>query len=425
MIYKCPNCNGALEYNPITDEMECAHCGGGYTVAEMEASQEKVEHTFDKNTGSEDVLNDGKSTRKEAPKRNLESEEYSEENQFINDLEMMECKVYTCTSCGAELVMNENEAASFCAYCGQPTVVFSRVSNELKPQSIIPFKITKEQAINGIRDYLKERNFVPQQIKNITADKVRGIYIPYWVFDIYYYDKQLWEQLIEDKNGKQNVLFYTREAECLFRDMTVDASKNLNNELSQRLEPYDVRTKKSFDAAYLSGYYADKYDLDENYMEKYAFLRAKTLFDAEVKSTLPGGVLKSSLPKRNIQKAEYMLLPVWFITFRYHYETYTLAVNGQTGKIVGTVPIDQKKVIRLYALIALFASAVAILGIKILVSGSLENMFGMILADVFIFFAFVLSFKKLKEMLEQLKYTTNLTKSYQTADYVQERQDRD
>ena len=62
MIYKCPNCNGALEYNPITDEMECAHCGGGYTVAEMETSQEKVEHTFDKNTGSEDVLNDGKST---------------------------------------------------------------------------------------------------------------------------------------------------------------------------------------------------------------------------------------------------------------------------------------------------------------------------------------------------------------------------
>ena len=83
------------------------------------------------------------------------------------------------------------------------------------------------------------------------------------------------------------------------------------------------------------------------------------------------------------------------------------------------------KVIRLYALIALFASAVAILAIKILVSGSLENMFGMILADVLIFFAFVLSFKKLKEMLEQLKYTTNLTKSYQTADYVQERQDRD
>ncbi|MBO5081188.1 MAG: hypothetical protein J6C06_01130 [Lachnospiraceae bacterium] len=425
MIYKCPNCNGALEYNPITDEMECAHCGGGYTVAEMEASQEKVEHTFDKNTGSEDVLNDGKSTRKEAIEHNSENVENLEDNHFLDDLETMQCKIYTCTSCGAELVMNENEAASFCAYCGQPTVVFSRVSNELKPQSIIPFKITKEQAINGVREYLKDNFFVPNEIKNFSTDKVRGIYVPYWVFDIYYYDQQLWEAIIEGKNGTRNVVHYEREAECMFQSLTADASKNLNNELSQRLEPYDVRTKKPFEAAYLSGYYADKYDLDENYMEKYAYLRAKNLFDAEIKQTLPGGVLKYSQPKHSIKKAEYMLLPAWFVTFRYNYETYTIAVNGQNGKIVGTVPFDKKKVIGLYLTIAVIASVLITLIIMISVDGSVESLFGMLPVNVILFILFGFTTYKLRDMLLQIKYTTNLTKSYQTADYVQERQDRD
>ncbi len=421
MIYKCPNCNGALEYNPATDKMECAHCGGGYTVAEIEASQKKEEHTYNRQTGRQDVLVDGKSAKKASADENIDASE--EEIEFFAERETMDCKIYTCTSCGAELMLNENEAASFCAYCGQPTVVFSRVSNELKPDSIVPFKITKEQAVNAIRDYLKGSYFVPNVIKKFSVDKVRGIYIPYWVFDIYYHDIQIWEYLVEEK-GYSRTIPISREAECMFTNLTVDASKNLNNELSQRIEPYDVRTKKPFEAAYLSGCYADKYDLDEEYMRKYAKLRAKTYFDAEVKKTLPGGFLKISNPKCRIKTAEYMFLPAWFITFRYQYETYTLAVNGQTGKIVGTVPFDKGKVIRFYIAIALVACILTTLAMMTIMTGTIETLLVAMNADIFIFLAFIYSSKILKNKIEEVKYTMNMTKSYQTADYVQERQDR-
>jgi DNA-directed RNA polymerase subunit RPC12/RpoP len=161
MIYKCPNCNGALEYNPITDRMECEFCGEGFILAEIEAAQERKEHTYNQQTGSQKVIIDGEGshefhTSADAvhPDTIVQNEE--QEVDFLANVETMECNIYTCTSCGAELAISETEAATFCAYCGQPTVVFSRVSKELKPQSIVLFRIDKEQAIAGIREKLNK-----------------------------------------------------------------------------------------------------------------------------------------------------------------------------------------------------------------------------------------------------------------------------
>ena len=144
MIYKCPNCNGALEYNPITDEMECAHCGGGFTMQEMEQGKQKAydyvtEIDASVATCEKDMVSES----------SLETDE--EEYSFYDSKERMRFKIYTCTSCGAELAVSDTEVSTYCAYCGQPTIVYSRVSEELKPDYIIPFKITREQAIEQIR----------------------------------------------------------------------------------------------------------------------------------------------------------------------------------------------------------------------------------------------------------------------------------
>ena len=123
-----------------------------------------------------------------------------------------------------------------------------------------------------------------------------------------------------------------------------------------------MRTRKPFESGYLSGFYADKYDYDEDRMRNYAYYRAKQFFDAQMKETISDqrAQLKLTFPKRVIKNVEYTLLPVWFVTFRYNYENYTIAVNGQTGKVVGTVPYDKKKVLALYivlaSIIALFAT---------------------------------------------------------------------
>ncbi len=423
MIYKCPNCNGALEYNPITDRMECEFCGEGFILAEIEAAQELKEHTYNQQTGSQQVITDGEvvsgSEKRSAEVEKTVNQGEEPEIDFLANVETMECKIYTCTSCGAELAISETEAATFCAYCGQPTIVFSRVSKELKPQSIVLFRIDKEQAVNGIREKINKSRFVPKEIRNFSVDKVRGIYVPHWVFDIYYYDNQHWE-CVRDSDTKR-VKAYDREAECMFKGLTLDASKNLDDELSQRLEPYDVRTRKPFETGYLSGFYADKYDYDENRMRNYAYWRASQFFDAQVKATIPepGAKLKLTFPRRKIQNVEYTLLPVWFVTFRYNYENYTIAVNGQTGKIVGTVPYDKKKVRNLFIAIA---SAVTLLitimllllepGIKYFMCGFLVLVMPVILC--------VAIFK-----MKKIKTAMNITRNYETSEYVKERQDRD
>ena len=421
MIYKCPNCNGALEYNPITDRMECGFCGEGFLLAEIEATQERKEHTYNQQTGSQQVIAD-EEVASGSEKRNAEAEKTGKQEEpeidFLANMETMECKIYTCTSCGAELAVSETEAATFCAYCSQPTIVFSRVSKELKPQSIVLFRINKEQAINGIREKLNKSHFVPKEIKNFSVDKVRGIYVPHWVFDIYYYDNQHWE-CVRNSDTKR-VKSYDREAECMFKGLTLDASKNLDDELSQRLEPYDVRTRKPFEMGYLSGFYADKYDYNEERMRNYAYWRASQFFDAQVKATIPepGAKLRLTFPRRKIQNVEYTLLPVWFVTFRYNYENYTMAVNGQTGKIVGTVPYDKTKVRNLFLTITIAVTLIATIFLLLLESGMKYAMCG-ILALVMPVILCIAIFK-----MKKIKKAMDITRNYETSEYVKERQDR-
>lgn len=423
MIYKCPNCDGALEYNPATDRMECEFCGEGFLLAEIEAAQVKKEHTYNQQTGSQKVIINGEGSHefhKSSNSAQLDSIEQNEEQEvdFLTNVETMECNIYTCTSCGAELAISETEAATFCAYCGQPTVVFSRVSKELKPQSIVLFRIDKEQAINGIREKLNKSFLVPKDIKNFSVDKVRGIYVPHWIYDIHYYDMQHWEA----RNTKNQVTkTYDREAECMFKGLTLDASKNLDDQLSQRLEPFDVRTRKPFESGYLSGFYADKYDYNEDRMRNYAYYRAKQFFDAQIKETISdqSAQLILSFPKRVIKNVEYTLLPVWFVTFRYNYEKYTIAVNGQTGKVVGTVPYDKKKVWILFSALTVIIAFFASVFMLCLLVEPTDWIGGSVILLVPSFFL-GLAYKRMNNIKESM----SRTRAYETTEYVTERQDK-
>jgi len=257
---------------------------------------------------------------------------------------------------------------------------------------------------------------VPKEIKNFSVDKVRGIYIPSWVFDIHYYDMQHWEAENIDKKTTKT---FEREAECMFKGLTLDASKQLDDELSQRLEPFDVRTRKPFESGYLSGFYADKYDYDEDKMRNYAYWRAKQLFDAQIKETISdqSAQLRLSFPKRVIKNVEYTLLPVWFVTFRYNYENYTIAVNGQTGKVVGTVPYDKRKVGVLFGVIAAVVALLTTIVSFVLMQTILAWMLGFVcILTSGLFTVAILKMHKIKNAL-------TLTKAYKTEKYVKERQD--
>lgn len=236
MKVKCPNCMAALIFDAESGKMQCKYCNALFSVEDIE------------NTTEEEQQSD-----------------------------TVECNIYTCTSCGAELAINGVESSTFCAYCGQPTIVFSRVSKTLKPEVIIPFHVEKEEAVEAIRSRFRQGFFIPTEVKAFEVERLHGIYIPYWLYDSYYYDKQLIKGTVG--SGKhRRTRYFMREADCRFQKVSVDASKNLNDESSRRLEPYDMCGLKEFDIGYLSGYYSDRYDMSNGMMRSFALQRMEEMF---------------------------------------------------------------------------------------------------------------------------------------------------
>ena len=417
MICKCPKCDGALEYNPAYDKMECPYCGSEFTTHEAMAHQRlqdnAVKMTAPSAAGYENV--------QENAGTNYASNDVQPETAGEQQ-NTMECNIYTCTACGAELAVNGVEASTFCAYCGQPTIVFSRVSNELMPKWVIPFRIQKDQAVAGIRERLNKGLFVPKEIKNFEVEKVRGIYVPYFLFDLYYYDWQRIRSQVGSGKHKRTITSI-REAECDFKRLSCDASIQLNDESSQRLEPYDMRCIKPFEPGYLSGFYADRYDMTAQQLNGVAIGRAKVLFDLEVQKSVRGSNKRiiENRPRYRVDNAEYALLPAWFLTFRYKNEPYTMLVNGQTGKVVGAVPFDKAKLVSMFVVLAIVASII----FTIVVSAVLSTVSGEDFGDAIVFMIVVgglfytTGIASFRSVLNNVK----LTKAGKTAKFVRERQD--
>jgi len=453
MICKCPKCDGALEYNPISDKMDCPFCGTAFDMMEIMAVQKQTDHRngnvyqpfgaeSTNNINNNNISNTNAygggwesnpyAQRMEDPNEGLHTLDRPDEiakevenklhDVAVETSETMEGNVYTCTSCGAELFINGVETATYCAYCGQPTVVFSRVSEELRPERIIPFSIQKEQAVAVIRERLSHGFFVPKAIKNFEVERVRGIYIPYFLFDAYYYDYQKLKGTVKYEESSRNETFI-REAECDFRNLTCDASRMLNDETSQRLEPYDLNALRSFEIGYLSGFYADRYDMNEKTLKNVVRVRCKELFDKEMMLDLmaENPQILSSHPKFQLRKAQYVLLPAWFMTFRYKNEPYTILVNGQTGKVVGAVPFTKDKLIVLFIAIAVLASIVFTLIGRLIFNGYVDTDGRLlIIALMGIVSVYSVGIAAYTSVHRNIK----LTKAGKTAKFVRERQDK-
>lgn len=322
MIIRCPNCGAALTYDPIAQQMSCESCCSFFGLDQFHVSKEDVVDEITSEKDTDDTF---------------------------------ETEIYHCTSCGARLWVNQIEAATFCAYCNQPTICFERVGRQKRPDKILPFTISKNQAQHIVEERLREGSFVPLEIKNTKTDQVRGVYIPFTVFDLLYESKDIYRGVVSERKNNSQLLYFFREGASEFRNLTVDSSTQLNDNSSRRLEPYYMKDLKEFNPSYLSGYYADCGDEDKISVRHMAKVRAKNMYDKEMRKTVCASNVEhiQSIPHADILGEETALLPAWFFVYYYKGTRYTLMVNGQTGKVVGTVPTDKKKLTILSVAISL------------------------------------------------------------------------
>ncbi|MBR2524714.1 MAG: hypothetical protein IKE53_09815 [Clostridiales bacterium] len=306
MAVLCTNCSGKLIFNPASQKLECVSCGSKFYP--------------------EDVAD------KDAE---LHAKYYS-------------TRVYTCSHCGAEVITSDTEVSTFCVYCGNPAIVFNRISQECRPDGLIPFKITKDQAVSNISSKFLRNPLVPNEVKaKLTPDNIRGIYIPYWIVNANYTEADYLSGEVGSGKSK-STHYFSRAGDVEFNNVPVDGSKTLDDDASCKLEPFYLEEAKDFDEDYLNGFYSNISDLSYFDLKNSAAERCHKLFADEIVQSVKAKNVKIVDSIRWIDIMDdplYMMMPVWFFTFKYKEKPYTILVNGQTGKVAGTMPWIIKRVV--------------------------------------------------------------------------------
>ena len=309
-----------MEYDPQSGMMHCEYCNCDYEPSEI---------------GRQAISGvSPKATRKD--------------KDIARNQRKIKMNIAVCNSCGGELAVGDVEVSSFCPYCGNASVVMDRVEERLAPDYMIPFKVTKEEAESIIRKRLRSGIFVPKEIKDFETERLCGIYIPFWLYDIYYGAEQKWKY--KESRGKYSSVtrYALTLADSAYQQLTVDASRAFDDDASKRLEPYHMEELEYFDPVYLSGFYSDRFDVRVGETDRIAEDRIKKMFRDVVIRKVPGGAeVDDDRVVQEVMRRDYAFLPVWFLTFRHEDQPYTVLVNGQTKKMVGAVPVNKKKAMSL------------------------------------------------------------------------------
>lgn len=327
--YKCPCCDGAIEFDTQVQKMKCPYCD---TEFEMQTLVD-----YDK------VLQE------------QQPEDMSWEAQADNQWQPGETegmRVYCCNSCGGQIVGDETTAATECPFCGNPVVMMGQFAGDLKPDYVIPFKFDKAAAKAALQNHYKGKKLLPKVFKDENhLDEIKGVYVPFWLFDadananIRY--KATRVRMWSDSNynyTKTSHYAVLRGGSLGFCRVPVDGSTKMDDALMESIEPFDFKDAVDFQTAYLSGFFADKYDVDAQQSIERANQRIRTSTEEAFAATVQG--YNSVLPvSSNIQlqngSSKYALYPVWLLNTTWNGQKYTFAMNGQTGKMVGDLPMDK------------------------------------------------------------------------------------
>ena len=347
--YKCPCCGAGLIFGEDVQKMTCEYCDNTFELETVRAYAEAAE----------------------AVEADIFTADPTDTAEWT-DAEASGLNCFTCPACGGELVSDENTAATFCPFCDNPAILSTRLSGGLKPDAVIPFSTSKEDAQNAFRQLCKGKPLLP---KNYAADnrveKITGIYVPFWLYDCSSSEEVKYKATRIHRWSDSRYIYtrtdhflLDRAAKADFQRIPMDGSSKLDDAIMESIEPFDYSKMVDFDTAYLSGYFADKYDVEAETGKMRIKERVGSSMDQLIAPSLMGYATSVPYGKQlavNSKNAKYVLLPVWFLHTRYQNKSYLFAMNGQSGKMTGTFPICPKRSFAWFAGICAAVTAIATL----------------------------------------------------------------
>lgn len=327
--YKCPCCGGAITFDSTLQKMKCPYCD---TEFEMETLRDY-----------------------DAQLKDEKADELSWDTAVggaWQEGETAGLRSYICRSCGGEIVGDAQTAATACPFCDNPVVMTEQVSGVLRPDYVIPFKLDKKAAKAALTRFYSGKRLLPRVFKDQNhIDEIKGIYVPFWLFDaeadadVRYRATRVrfWSDSRYDYT-ETSFFSVLREGGLAFERVPVDGSSKMADALMESVEPFDFSEAVDFQTAYLAGYLADKYDVTAEQSVERANARIRKSTQDALAATVQGYntvTPESSSVRLHNGKAKYALLPIWLLNTRWNGKSYTFAMNGQTGRLVGDLPVDR------------------------------------------------------------------------------------
>lgn len=339
---KCPNCGAALKYDFNQKKLVCANCDS--TVSFGDDTDEAI-------TGF-----DFSSIVKNA------------ENPLDFQL-----PIYICKSCGAEIIADPETVSLICPYCQNDIIKSDQLTGPLRPDCILPFKIKPEELTNTIKEFYKDKKFLPRDFfEKSKMDRINGVFVPFWIFDgkltgdityssVYKHRTRSGAYDVDSTDHYRNVRSISME----FAGLPVDALGKTDDDMMDSLEPFDLSEALPFKMEYLAGYTADRFDQKADGLVERAERRMRNTAAGVGKSKMSENYsdisYKGSSLKIEMKKVRYVLMPIYLFTIEYHLKKYPFAINGQTGKAVGEVPIGEKGVLAFRLILMFGIAGIAIL----------------------------------------------------------------
>lgn len=331
VTFKCPNCGGGLIFNPETQEYKCEFCLSDFQLEELEA--------LGKKEGEEETA-----AKSDAP------------SPAASDDPVPQAVVYTCPSCGAEIVTDETTAASFCYYCHNPVVMEGRLEGKFQPDYVVPFAISREKAEEIFGQWISRKRYAPSDFySKKQIESMTGVYFPYWLYSCRV-DGRLEAEGTKLRMWTAGNLRYTekkvyqvsRDGQMPVKNIARNALKKANARLSEGVLPFQTDGLMKFQMGYLAGFMAEKRDLEKEALAGGIEQEVRDFAYASLKNSASGysslTVQKQQADIRDVSW-HYGLFPVWTLTYKSPKDgkIYYFALNGQTGKTCGEIPVDGKK----------------------------------------------------------------------------------
>ncbi len=328
-VLRCPACGANIVYSPVTGRWTCSSCGGTFTEDDF------------KNAANENVV--------------------AEAEPSVTESAQPELDVFRCQSCGAELVTDSNTAATFCAYCGSADIIKDRLEGEYRPDYVLPFTISKDEALDCYTEHCKEASFVPGVFFDQRNVKIQGIYVPFCLYSGRSEGSLTgtYETTSPTNSNMLDIHSYVRSGRMNFARIPADVSKKMDDALMDSIEPFDFNQLKEFNYAYLSGFLAEKYDVERE--DSAQLQRVSSRMQSSLNRKLTKGSTTTTEMKSEFPTIEYVLMPVWMLCSEFEGKEYIFAVNGQSGTTEGFLPCATSKKWLWFFILTISISAVIIL----------------------------------------------------------------